>query len=80
MKLPFDRARLRERNLLDDIEEIEQAARLSPEERIRLCLTMSAEARALALAFAGQVTMDEYDDVEEKARLWVAPLKASLHR
>jgi hypothetical protein len=80
MKLPFDRERMRERNLLDDIDEIEQAARLTPEERIRACLAMSAEARALALAFAGQDVMDEYDSVEEKAQLWVAPLRASVRR
>jgi len=33
MKLPFDRERMRERNLLDDIDEIAQAARQTPSDR-----------------------------------------------
>jgi hypothetical protein len=35
MKLPFNRDRMRERNLLDDISEIELTAAQSPAEHLR---------------------------------------------
>ena len=41
MKLPFNRERMRERNLLDDIDEIEQATRMTLEERFLATLGMS---------------------------------------
>lgn len=80
MKLPFDRERMRERNLLDDIDDVEQMSDLTPGQRLRMCLEMSATARAFALAGAGQEVMERYDTVEEKALIWAAPLRASRFR
>ena len=72
MKLPFDRTRMRERNLLDDIDEIEQAARLTPEERFTRALDLCEFSLSLARANPEGVAAPS-ETLEEKARLWTLP-------
>lgn len=69
MKLPFDRERMRERNLLDDIDEIEQAVRLTPEERFIRALDLCELSIALARANPEGIS-EASEALEEKARLW----------
>jgi hypothetical protein len=76
MKLPFDRERMRERNLLDDIGEIGLAAAQSPAERLAATLTLSDLALAFLRGNPDAPALDRLHDLEEKARLWAAPLKA----
>jgi hypothetical protein len=75
MKLPFDRERMRERNLLDDIGEIELAAAQSPAERVAATLALSDLALAFFRGNPDAPVLDRLEDLEEKARLWAAPLK-----
>jgi hypothetical protein len=77
MKLPFDRERMRERNLLDDIDEIEQAAGQTPSERFAAGLVLSDLAIAMFRGNPDAPVLDRLEDLEEKARLWAAPLQAS---
>jgi len=76
MKLPFDRERMRERNLLDDIGEIELTAAQSPAERFVATLALSNLALAFFRGNPDAPVLDRLDDLKEKARLWAAPLKA----
>jgi len=76
MKLPFDRERMRERNLLDDIGEIELTAAQSPAERFAATLALSNLALAFFRGNPDAPMLDWLEDLEEKARLWAAPLKA----
>jgi hypothetical protein len=69
VKLQFDRERMRERNLLDDIDEIEQAARLTPEERFTRALDLCEFSISLARANPEGIS-DPPEALEEKARLW----------
>lgn len=69
MKLPFDRARMRERNRLDDAGEIEQAARLTPAERFTRALDLCELCLSLARGNpTGFVPASE--TLAEKANLW----------
>ncbi|MFO0591946.1 MAG: hypothetical protein U0441_30650 [Polyangiaceae bacterium] len=77
MKLPFDRERMRERNLLDDIDEIEQAIRMTPEERFRATLGLSDFCIGLLRANPAAQGPDRLEELEEKSRLWAAPLRWS---
>ena len=76
MKLPFNRERMRERNLLDDITEIQVTAAQSPAERFAATLTLSDLALAFLRGNPDAPVLDRHEDLEEKARLWAAPLKA----
>ena len=76
MKLPFDRERMRERNLLDDIGEIELTAAQSPEERIADTLALSNLALAFFRGNPDAPVVDRLEDLKEKSRLWAAPLRA----
>jgi hypothetical protein len=76
MKLPFDRERMRERNLLDDIDEIEQAAAQTPEQRFIDALDLSDLALDLYFGNPNAPAIERLKDLEEKARLWAAPLAA----
>jgi hypothetical protein len=76
MKLPFDRERMRERNLLDDIGEIELTAAQAPAERFEATLTLSNLALALFRGNPDAPVLDRLEDITEKARLWAAPLRA----
>ena len=67
----------RERNLLDDIDEIEQAARQTPSERFAAGLALSDLAIAMFRGNPDAPVLDRLEDLEEKARLWAAPLQAS---
>lgn len=74
MKPPFDRGRLRERNVRDQAEERATAARLSPSERLEQTLELSQLVRALSHATGSDVSIPETDLVE-KARLYAHPLR-----
>lgn len=77
MQLPFDRARLAERNRLDEIEERDEAAKMSLAERFALTLELSDLARELALAAgASWLHGDRDEELAMKSKLWVAPLRA----
>jgi len=71
VKLPFDRARMRERNRLDLIDEIEQAAKMTPAERFLQSLDLSELCLALARGTPG--AQPASDPLEEKARAWTLP-------
>jgi hypothetical protein len=75
MILPFDRARLRERNALDDAEDREDAARRSPAERVEISLELSQIVRELAHAAGTDQSGDDHADLAEKASLYAAPLR-----
>lgn len=72
VKLPFDRNRMRERNLFDDIQEVAQALRLSPGERFLRALDLSDACLALARANPDGIEV-ESEPLEEKARRWTLP-------
>ncbi|HEX8111828.1 MAG TPA: hypothetical protein VF516_29050 [Kofleriaceae bacterium] len=76
MRLPFDRERMRERNLLDDIGEIELAAAQSPAERLAATLALSDLTLAFFRGNPDAPVLDRLEELEEKARLWAAPLRA----
>jgi hypothetical protein len=67
VKLPFDRARMRERNRLDDRDEIRLARSMTPQERWVRGLELSELALALARANPNGVPSDS---LEDKARRW----------
>lgn len=71
VKLPFDRARMRERNELDAIDELEQAAKLTPEERFTQALDLSE--LCLSLARGNPTGTPPSETLAEKARLWTLP-------
>ncbi len=73
MKLPFNRERMRERNLLDDMDEIEQAAARSPVERLIAVLDLSDFCLSLARERRRDNPADREEAIEEKARLWGWP-------
>jgi hypothetical protein len=76
---PFDRARLAEKNALDEAEAIADAAAKTPEERIEETLELSELVRELARA-NGVDPAAGASDLAEKARLWARPMKLLLRR
>jgi hypothetical protein len=73
--LPFDRNQLAKRNALDDAQGRSAAAHVSPGQGMLEVIELSEVVRELALATgAGQHSVD---DLAEKARLYVAPLRAA---
>jgi hypothetical protein len=76
VKLPFDRARMRERNLLDDIDEIEQAARLTPEQRFIRALDLCEFCLSLGRANPTG-TAPPSETLAAKAKLWTLPRTGS---
>jgi hypothetical protein len=74
MLLPFDRGRLRERNLLDEVDEVASAQDMTPAERLAQGIELSDVARELALGL-GNGELLEPDDLEEKARRHAEPLR-----
>ena len=54
---------------------LDEAARLTPAQRMKMSLELSRTVRALARA-AGASWWRDADDLEEKARLYAAPLRA----
>lgn len=79
MLLPFDRARLRARNAIDDAEQLLEAARLSPSQRTEQSLELSQLVIDLARAAGAPEALREIE-LAEKARLFVAPLRALAPR
>lgn len=77
VKLPFNRERMRERNLLDDIDEIRLAAAQTPGQRFIDALDLSDLAIDLYLSNPHAPVIDRVEDLAEKARLWAVPLAAS---
>lgn len=75
MILPFNRARLRERNALDDAQDQAAAAERSPGERVEASLDLSQLVRDLAHATGADQAAAARSDLAEKARLYAAPLR-----
>lgn len=75
MLLPFDRARLRERNALDDAEDRADAARRTHAERVELGLSLSQLVHDISCGSGIAPVADALDTLAEKARLYVAPLR-----
>lgn len=75
MILPFNRARLRERNALDEAEDREDAARRSPAERVAISLELSQLVCDLSHAAGTDRSDDDHADLAEKASLYAAPLR-----
>jgi hypothetical protein len=73
--LPFNRARLRERNVLDDAQDQAAAAERSPGERVEASLGLSQLVRDLAHATGADQAATADSDLAEKARLYAAPLR-----
>ncbi len=69
---PFDRSRLRERNLLDEADARADAAALDPARRLEQALELSAFVLAHATGADGSVPEA---DLADKARLYASPLR-----
>lgn len=67
---------MRERNLLDDIGEIEQASKMTPEERFVRTVALSDFCMALLLGNKEVPKQTREAALAEKSRLWVRPLRA----
>jgi hypothetical protein len=75
MILPFDRARLAARNALDEAEERAAAARLGVSGRALAALALSDLVRELSRAAGTEGRVARQDELAEKARLYVLPLR-----
>lgn len=73
--LPFDRARLAKRNALDEAQEIEQSASLTPSERLEETFELSDFVLSLAEAAGTSALADARNRLEDKARLYALPLR-----
>jgi hypothetical protein len=78
VQLPFDREKLRRRNLADRDDERLAAAARSPADGLRDTLEVSEVVRSLARATLGEPSAT--DDLAEKARLYARPLRAAQGR
>jgi hypothetical protein len=78
--LPFDRARLALRNTLDDAEERDAAASLGVSGRALASLGLSELVRELSRAAGTQGHVERQDELAEKARLYVLPLRILASR
>lgn len=67
---------LRERALQDDADEAEACAHESLSERLALTIELSDLSRALAEAVSAAWPSAPTDDLEDKSRLYAAPLRA----
>ena len=76
MLLPFRRDALRERARLDEADEADAYEQTTPSERIERSLELSELARELADAVSSAWTDQASAGLEEKARLYVAPMHA----
>jgi hypothetical protein len=75
--IPFHRDKLRERNALDEAEEIAEAALKTPSERLARTLELSDLVSALSRA-TGARALAPPSDLAEKSRLYARPLRALL--
>ena len=80
MILPVRREPLKERSELDELDELREARAESPAERLQLALELSELTRELAEATAASWTRATPDDLDEKARVYLAPLRAVTKR
>lgn len=71
---PFDRDRLRERNLRDQTEDRAAAAARSPAERLEHSVELSDFVRALSRATGAEASTPA-TDLAEKSRLYAHPLR-----
>lgn len=76
MLLPFRRDALRERARLDEADEADAYEHTTPSERIERSLELSELARDLASAVGSAWTTHASADLEDKARIYVAPMRA----
>jgi hypothetical protein len=76
MLLPFRRDALRERARLDEADEADAYEHTTPSERIERSLELSELARELARAVGGAWTEQASAGLAEKARVYVAPMRA----
>lgn len=76
VQLPFDRERLRQRNRADEADERSAGSLRGPAEGLLDALELSAVVSALAQATCGAEVAA--DDLAEKARLYVRPLRAVM--
>lgn len=75
VETPFDRQALGERNRLDLIEEIDEARRHTPAERVRMALDLARLCYRLGRAgFVETPPEVERRQLEEKARIYARPL------
>lgn len=72
--LPFDRDKLRKRNRADVLAERAIASACTPEQGLTDAIELSQVVRSLAQATAGEQSAD---DLAEKARLYVLPLRVA---
>ena len=77
MLLPFRREALRERARLDEADEADAYEHTTPSERIERSLELSELARELARAVGSAWTEQASASLEEKARVYVAPMRAA---
>jgi len=77
MLLPFRRDALRERARLDEADEADAYEHTTPSERIERCLELSELARELASAVGSAWTKYASAGLEDKARIYVAPMRAT---
>lgn len=78
MILPLRRDALRDRAALDEADEADAYEHTTPSQRILRCLELSELARELAHAVDSAFTPQPSADIEEKARLYVAPMRAAV--
>ena len=76
MLLPFRREALRERARLDEADEADAYQRTTLSERIERSIELSELARELACAVGSSWTEQASAGLDEKARLYVAPMRA----
>ena len=72
---PFDRKRLQERNRLDDLDQVAEAAGQDPARGVERTIELSDFVRMLAHATGADQYVDAHSDLEEKARLYAEPLR-----
>lgn len=77
MLLPFRREALRERARLDEADEADAYEHTTPSERIERSFELSELARELARAVGSEWTEQASVALEEKARVYVAPMRAA---
>jgi hypothetical protein len=78
MILPVRREALRDRQLLDEADEMDAHARGTPSERLGLALALSDLARKLARGAGSRWVEEGSADLESKSALYVAPLRALM--
>jgi hypothetical protein len=76
--LPVRREALREREALDEADEMDACARETPSERLAMTIELSEITRALAEAVGAPWVTEPPDDLEQKAQAYAAPLRVPV--